>query len=127
MGIVNGNASKRVFALFWAIVFLLNTAGDGFGAHACLYHDAPGSGHAAQHESAHDHSEPADEGAHELPFACLFACQASAGTALALEPTVSAGFTTLDAVPVAFDRPESLLRRNLPHFLPYANAPPSLG
>lgn len=120
--------SKRVFALLWAAAFLLSSAGDGFGAHACPYHDAPAAEHLADHGASHaPTSEPGSEG-HEGPCTCLFACQASVGVALAAAPPVVVGTERVEVAYGPLDHPQDLLiRRTLPYFIPFANAPPSLG
>jgi len=56
---------KRIFALLWAILLLLNTAGEGFGISGCPYHDgfpSPESG--GEHRSGH-HGAPAEHGNHQ--------------------------------------------------------------
>lgn len=132
---------RRVFALLWAIAFVLGTAGDGFGLHPCPHHDggtAEGSeagnetlsahhGHAAEAEVAHTseagHETP-DQG-HTGPCTCGSACQASAGVALPggdfSQPTAE----VVAAAAAAIVASDARVASRPPYFLPFALAPPA--
>jgi len=60
IGVLHLAPSKRFFALLWAILLLLNTAGEGFGLHPCPYHD----GYPATSQEHHEESGHGPEGGH---------------------------------------------------------------
>jgi hypothetical protein len=132
---------KRLAALGWALLFLLNTAGTGLGLHACPYHEGthrpageapaaaePGDPHAHHQHHGHDgdgagdHDHPGSE-----PCPHFEACQAA--TCSVLHVALRAGSIATYAVAA-----ETLLLRSgriaafhPPFFLPYALAPPARG
>ncbi|MEX1184110.1 MAG: hypothetical protein WEF86_12840 [Gemmatimonadota bacterium] len=139
----------RPSALLWAVLFLLNTAGNGFGLHPCPHHDSP-AGHAASTAAAdhgdvtdsttshHAHhaesattaestaSDDASSDAHDGPCTCSGACQAGSVAGLpsdrAHAPVAAIDAATVGPVLAAFD---VLPSRHPPHFLPWGLAPPA--
>jgi hypothetical protein len=122
----------------WAILFLLNTAGEGFGLQPCPYHDGFGEHESSSSTGGHDHShhghapdgdEKGDTGTHPDADLCTHveACQFATGSLLPVGPQLSA-FAFL-AVPAPSDRvpPAPPIVRHPPFFLPFSNAPPALG
>jgi hypothetical protein len=131
---------RRLTALLAAVLFLLSGAGDAFGAHACPHHaaiGAPAQGggavdHAAMAHHGHgvDHSAPAAPADHDSHAACTCGgvCPVSAGVApLAGPATFHLAILVSTAAPAARTENAELPSRLVPHFLPFAQAPPSLG
>lgn len=131
---------QRLTALLAAVLFLLSGAGDAFGAHACPHHAAiaaPAAAHAgsaAHHGSAavhHGHaahsSAPAPPAEHDGHAACTCGgvCPVGAGAApLPASATGHLAVLVASAAPAAHLADAELPTRLVPHFLPFAQAPP---
>jgi hypothetical protein len=126
---VTRSLPKRGFALLWALLFLLGTAGEGFGFNPCPFHDgSPGEdrhehGHSHGHhgESSNDHHGESDRCTH------LDVCQTT--TVSAIAETEFPGATWVFPTRARLDfAPHQVARTgHPPFFLPYANAPPARG
>jgi hypothetical protein len=132
---------KRAFALLWAILFLLGTAGEGFGWQPCPFHDSfQGAGEAGEsggsphdhdhHHSSHgshstDESAPAHGGhAEGEPCTHVDACQTASGAVLPVDVETSTVAMAFVATPSAHGRTDRIFVGHPPHFLPFSNAPP---
>lgn len=135
---VNRTLRDRLTALVAAALFLLSGAGDAFGAHACPHHAAiaaPTSvAAAAEHDAAaahHGHgahhptpAAPAEHDGHDA-CTCGGVCPVSAGPAPL--PASTPGHLPVLATspsPAARVDDATLPSRLVPHFLPFAQAPP---
>jgi hypothetical protein len=135
---VNRPLRDRLTALLAAALFLLSGAGDAFGAHPCPHHAAiaaPASpaapavdAHAeAHHGHAEHHPAPAAPAEHDRHDACTCGgiCPVSAGTAPLPESNPGhLPVLALSPAPAARWDDATLPSRLVPHFLPFAQAPP---
>ena len=131
---MNTPLRTRLAALLVAMLFLLSGAGDVLGAHPCPHHAAIGApahadaqaAHGEHGHAAHDPAPAAPEG-HDGHAACTCAgvCPLGTGPApLAAPATLHLAILVATAAPAApLDDPE-LPGRLVPHFLPFAQAPP---
>jgi hypothetical protein len=130
-------------AFLAAALFLLSGAGDAFGAHPCPHHAAIAAPPAfaasavdasvadaaadAHHGHAAHHPAPAGPAEHDGHGACTCAdvCPVGAGAA-PLPASRSTYLPVLATTPAAAARTDdaTLPSRLLPHFLPFAQAPP---
>ena len=132
----------RLAALVAAALFLFSWGGEALGQHGCPHHSGvPGraahaedvsSGHAAHHpaestaQAGRDGPVPAPADSHQA-CTCQGTCPSAAGVAL---PAVAK-----DAVPLAVRQgraplgsaPQIAASRWIPFFLPYGQAPPTVG
>jgi len=132
---------RRLTALLAAMLLLLSGAGDAFGAHPCPHHAAIGApGHAAPSAEPAEHAAPADahhgHGAHGQAPAqpadddghsactCGGICPVSTGPAPIAPSLVPLPFVLAAAAPAAQVAQAELPSRFVPHFLPFAQAPP---
>jgi hypothetical protein len=135
---VNRPFRDRLTALLAAALFLLSGAGDAFGAHACPHHAAiaaPASaaapavdaGAAAHHGHAEHHPAPAAPAEHDSHGACTCGgiCPVSTGPA-SLPESNPGHLSVLASLPAPGARrgDATLPSRLVPHFLPFAQAPP---
>jgi hypothetical protein len=137
---VNRPLRDRMTALLAAVLFLLSGAGDAFGAHPCPHHAAITAPHApaaiaapaadatdAAHRAHAHHTPPAAPAEHDGHDACTCGgvCPVSAGAV----PLPAPGFGHLSLLarspaPAARADDARLPARRIPHFLPFAQAPP---
>lgn len=125
----------RRLAAFWlALVFLLATAGEGYGYAHCAHHNPEAARGAAAGTAGHGaHAEVApspEHPEHSAPCSCLGTCQVGGGGAVMLAGAPAGAVVSVQTVLAA--RPplpahRSLLPRLLPYLLPYAQAPPVVG
>jgi len=134
---VNRPLRTRLTGLLAATLFLLSGAGDAFGAHPCPHHAAIGApdhaaesaGHAAA-EAHHGHdardAAPAVPQEHDSHAACTCdgVCPAAAGPAAPAPNVFRLPLATAAAAPAARPSRAELPSRFVPHFLPFAQAPP---
>ena len=134
--LVQRTPAHRFVALMAAVLFLFTWTGEALGAHACPHHDAvpgapatmQGMAHAGHHPAAHaPHDVPAPEHADAHACTCQGKCPSVAGGAL---PTSDE--TALRVAPAAIraqaaPRVERIVPTLVPFFLPYGQAPPTLG
>ncbi|HEX2210625.1 MAG TPA: hypothetical protein VHG93_23290 [Longimicrobium sp.] len=128
----------RWTALLAAVLFLLSGAGDAFGAHPCPHHAAiaapaavtGAADHAApsaHHGHAGHHPAPPAPEEHDGHSACTCGgvCPVSTGPApLPASPTRHLALLVSSAAPAARREDPALPSRLVPHFLPFAQAPP---
>lgn len=140
------NASKRFSALFAAVLFLLSSAGEGFGIQPCPFHDADYGASSGEHSDAghdehaghdaHHHGAPTPEpdaapghDHHGESGLCTHVdvCQSAAGVHLPadLDAFEFAAFAVES--PSILPPVERLFAAFIPFFLPYPNAPPAHG
>jgi hypothetical protein len=131
---VNRPLRDRLTALLAAALFLLSGAGDAFGAHPCPHHTAiaapsavaSSAADAAHHAHGQHHDPPATPAEHDGHDACTCVdgvCPMGAA------PLPASGFGHLPLLarspaPAARTDDARLPARLLPHFLPFAQAPP---
>jgi hypothetical protein len=128
---VNRTLRDRLTALLAAALFLLSGAGDAFGAHPCPHHaaiapaaDTPAAAHHghAEHHPAPD--GPAEHGGHDA-CTCADVCPVGAGaTPLPASTFSDLPVFPLSPAPAARMDDATLPARLVPHFLPFAQAPP---
>jgi hypothetical protein len=135
---VNRTLRDRLTAFLAAALFLLSGAGDAFGAHPCPHHaaiaapaaftgavaDAPADAH---HGHAAHHPAPGAPAEHDGHGACTCADVCPVGAGAAPLPASSSAFLPVLATspaPAARTGDATLPSRLLPHFLPFAQAPP---
>lgn len=137
---------KRLLNAFWAVAFLLNSAGEATMAHGYAHHGGDHVATAVMEMAAHaEHSEDHHPGGHsaghhssapvedEAPFGhaeectCAFFCGASSSLALSVDAPVGV-VSDFDAEPSSTILPARTppLRRPIPHFIAYPNGPPAL-
>ena len=114
------------------MLFLLSGAGDVFGAHPCPHHAAIGASADAQAahgadphhgHAAHDPA-PAEHDGHAA-CTCAGVCPIGTGPApLAAPATLHLAILVAVAAPAAPLHDAELPGRLVPHFLPFAQAPP---
>jgi hypothetical protein len=137
---VNRPLRDRLTALLAAALFLLSGAGDAFGAHPCSHHaaiEAPAAfvsssadaaaAAAAHHAHAEHHTPPAAPAEHDGHDACTCADVCPVGaSAAALPPSTPGHLSVLAPSPAPAARTDdaTLPARLVPHFLPFAQAPP---
>ncbi|HEX5869061.1 MAG TPA: hypothetical protein VFY65_01525 [Longimicrobium sp.] len=136
---MNRTLRDRLTAFLAAALFLLSGAGDAFGAHPCPHHAAipapsPAAATEAGHASAdahHGHGEhhpvpdaPAEHDSHDA-CTCGGVCPVGAGT-VPLPASTLGHLSVLAPAPAPAARPgdATLPSRLVPHFLPFAQAPP---
>lgn len=136
------NPALRLLHAFWAILFLLNAAGEATLAHGYSHHGgsdvaigavemAADAGHSGGHHAAgHHESAPSEDqvpSGHADQCTCAFFCGASSNLASSAEAPAN--------IDLAFelDTPSDVLpartppvRRPIPHFIAYPNGPPAL-
>jgi len=137
----------RIGAACLALLLVLVEAGELFSAHPCAHHDpalyaASVSAHAGHHgevgdpeHGGADHGGPehggarhgdSDEG-HEAPCTCLWACVSPTPAALPEEVSITVAAAIHQAPVVLITASDLPLPRLIPFFLPFSQAPPSLG
>jgi hypothetical protein len=136
---VKRSLRTRLAAFLAAAVFLLSGAGDAFGAHPCPHHAAIGAPeHAAaqahtasaadaHHEHGAHHAAPDPSAGHDGHAACTCegVCPVSGGPApLAAPVLIHLPLLAIAAAPAARTSEAALPSRLVPHFLPFAQAPP---
>lgn len=144
----------RLASLLWAILFLLTTAGEGFGLHPCPYHvgthsdaaaEGEGSDRAAEHGAGHEghghghhHGSASDDagptpdhsaGHHsgDEPCSHQVACQAMSGSAMAVDLPASPFALYAVHADIFLPTAENASPARPPYFLPYSLAPPARG
>jgi hypothetical protein len=148
------DASRRFSALIAAFLFLLSSAGEGFGIQPCPFHDATygasadehasaghdsGSDHAADAHGGHgahahgapqsDHDGARGHGHHDDSGLCTHVevCQSSAGIHLPTGLDIIEFAAVVDETPSILPPVERHFAAFIPFFFPYPNAPPALG
>jgi hypothetical protein len=116
-------AARQAGVLLLALSFLLVASGEVLGAHHCAHHqgehaasgahaDAPPDGGHDGHQGAHPPAQSVPHDHDPAPCTCIGTCHGSAATPL----------------PAAhLPQGESRAVRLLPHVLPFANGPPTVG
>jgi len=129
----------RIGAVFLALLLVFVEAGELVSAHPCTLHDPAlytagmahddGSGHHAHGDEAAHHDESghgAPEG-HSVPCTCQGACVAPSAAALPEEASIVVDGVVTSVLPVTVTSGEVFFPRLIPFFLPFSQAPPSLG
>jgi hypothetical protein len=131
-------AARQAGVLLLALSFLLVASGEVLGAHHCAHHqgehaasgahaDAPPDGGHDGHQGAHPPAQSVPHDHDPAPCTCIGTCHGSAATPL--PPSVQLSVAPAAGAVGAAHLPqgESRAVRLLPHVLPFANGPPTVG